>query len=87
MPPPQGTPQNFLEHPSDYAVTSKLHNDTYEAIQNANLAGKAVFVSGASRGCGKAMLLSFARSGASKIAGGARNMPPTLAQEVDKAMG
>ncbi|KAI2602393.1 NAD(P)-binding protein [Hypoxylon sp. NC1633] len=74
MPPPKGTP-NPLEGPGDYDTTTVVHNDTYPAIDSAkaNLSGKAVFISGASRGLGRAMCVSFAKSGASKIAIGARS--------------
>ncbi|KAI6087145.1 hypothetical protein F4821DRAFT_269670 [Hypoxylon rubiginosum] len=73
MPPPKGTP-NPLEGPADYDMTSVVHNDTYPAIDSskADLSGKVVFINGASRGLGKAMSVSFAKAGASKIAIGAR---------------
>ncbi|KAI1776540.1 hypothetical protein F4818DRAFT_352463 [Hypoxylon cercidicola] len=73
MPPPKGTP-NPLLGPADYDMTSVVHNDTYPAIDSskANLSGKVVFINGASRGLGKAMSVSFAKAGASKIAIGAR---------------
>ncbi|KAH6657247.1 hypothetical protein BKA67DRAFT_590860 [Truncatella angustata] len=73
MPPPRGTP-NILEGPGDYDMTSEVHNDTYPAIDSAkaDLSGKAVFISGASRGLGCAMSVSFAKAGASMIAIGAR---------------
>ena len=51
-------------------MTTVIHNDTYPEIDplRVNLRGKAVFVSGASKGMGRAMVLSFARAGASYIA-------------------
>ncbi|KAI9686058.1 MAG: hypothetical protein M1822_004041 [Bathelium mastoideum] len=74
MPPPRGTP-NPLEGPADYDMTSTVHNDTYPAIDSskANLSGKAVFISGASKGLGRVMAISFAKAGASYIAIGARS--------------
>ncbi|KAI0899488.1 NAD(P)-binding protein [Annulohypoxylon nitens] len=74
MPPPRGTP-NPLEGPGDYDVTSAIHSDTYPAIDSANadFSGKVVFISGASRGLGRAMSISFAKAGASMIAIGARS--------------
>lgn len=74
MPPPKGTP-NILEGPGDYTTTRQVHSDTYPAIDpiKADLSGKAVFISGASRGLGKATAISFARAGASFIAISARS--------------
>ncbi|KAI0000590.1 hypothetical protein F4779DRAFT_604635 [Xylariaceae sp. FL0662B] len=74
MPPPRGT-LNPLEGPGDYDTTSVIHNDTYPAIDpsKADLSGKVVFITGASRGLGKAMSISFAKAGTSNIAIGARS--------------
>ncbi|KAI0387386.1 NAD(P)-binding protein [Hypomontagnella monticulosa] len=86
MPPPKGTP-NPLEGPGDYDMTSLVHNDTYPAIDStkADLRGKAVFVTGASRGLGKAISISFARAGASMIAIGARSDLSFTVQEMKTA--
>ncbi|ERF72992.1 hypothetical protein EPUS_08849 [Endocarpon pusillum Z07020] len=86
MPPPKGTP-NILEGPGDYEVTSTIHNDTYPAIHPANVsfAGKAVFITGGSKGLGRAMALSFAKAGASYIAVGARSDMSQLAKDVEAA--
>ncbi|KAI2467188.1 NAD(P)-binding protein [Annulohypoxylon bovei var. microspora] len=77
MPPPRGTP-NILEGPG---------TDTYPAIDSAkaNLNGKAVFISGASRGLGRAMAVSFTKAGASMIAIGARSDLSTTAKEMKAA--
>ncbi|KAI1269225.1 NAD(P)-binding protein [Xylariaceae sp. FL1019] len=74
MPPPRGT-FNPIEGPGDYDTTSIVHNDTYPAIDSAkvDLSGKAVFISGATRGLGKGISISFAKAGASMIAIGARS--------------
>ena len=74
MPPPQGT-WNPIEGPGDYSTTKIVHNDTYPEINStkADLTGKAVFVSGASRGLGRSIALSFAKAGASYIAIAARS--------------
>ncbi|KAL8952619.1 MAG: hypothetical protein Q9222_001493 [Ikaeria aurantiellina] len=82
MPPPKGE-LNPLEGPGDY-LTDPVHNDTYPAIDpmKADLKGKHVFISGASRGLGRAMTLSFAKAGASFIAIGARGDMTSLAQEI-----
>lgn len=55
-------------------MTSVIHNDTYPAIDpvKADFSGKAIFISGASRGLGRAIAVSFAKAGASMIAMGAR---------------
>ncbi|KAI3336011.1 putative short-chain type dehydrogenase [Ustulina deusta] len=74
MPPPRGTP-NILEGPGDYDTTSVVHNDTYPAIDSAkaDMSGKAVFISGATRGIGRSISVSFAKAGASMIAIGGRS--------------
>ncbi|KAI1441776.1 NAD(P)-binding protein [Annulohypoxylon stygium] len=78
MPPPRGTP-NPLEGPG---------TDTYPAIDSANadFNGKAVFISGASRGLGRAMAISFAKAGASMIAIGARSDLSTTVKEMKTAV-
>jgi len=78
MPPPRGTP-NPLEGPGDYDVTPTVHSDTYPAIDptKLDLAGKAVFVTGGSKGIGKDITLSFVRAGVSHLAVGARNISST----------
>ncbi|KAF6222871.1 hypothetical protein HO133_000922 [Letharia lupina] len=83
MPPPKGTP-NILEGPGDYDVTVHVHNDTYPAIDptKADLSGKVVFISGGSRGLGRAMALAFAKAGASSIAVGARSDLSSLANDI-----
>jgi NAD(P)-dependent dehydrogenase (short-subunit alcohol dehydrogenase family) len=52
--------------------TSKTHNDTYAAINPATnpapCAGKTVLVTGAAKGIGRAIVVSYARAGASRIA-------------------
>ena len=89
MPPPKDhSIPNPLSEPSgsDY-YTSTVHNDTYSAISplSANLAGKSVYISGASKGIGKAIAISYARAGASQIAIGARSNVASVAAEVEAA--
>ncbi|RSM02397.1 hypothetical protein CEP52_008016 [Fusarium oligoseptatum] len=69
MPPPRGTP-NPLEGPADYDMTSVVHCDTYPAIDptKLDLRGKTVLITGASRGLGQTMGISFAKAGASRFA-------------------
>lgn len=68
-------------------MTSIVHNDTYAAIDPSkrDLNGKAVFITGASRGIGRAMALSFARAGASHIAVGARSDFDSLERDIQEA--
>lgn len=68
-------------------MTREVHNDTYPAIDSAkaDLRGKAVFISGASRGIGRSIALSFAKAGASHIAIGARSDLAGISEETVKA--
>ncbi len=65
-----------------------IHHDTYAAIDpttKSNLAGKSVFISGASKGVGRATALSYAKAGASQIAIAARSDLSSLAAELSAA--
>lgn len=64
-----------------------MHKDSYEAIDSkkANLTGKSVFITGASKGIGKAIAVSFAKAGASFIAVGARSNLEPLEQAIQDA--
>ncbi|KAH8684835.1 hypothetical protein BGZ60DRAFT_398424 [Tricladium varicosporioides] len=83
MPPPKGS-QNFLEAPGDYDVTKIVHNDSYPAIDPTSFpaTNKAVLIVGASKGIGRAIAISFARSGASQIAIAARSSLESLQDEI-----
>ncbi|KAI0398978.1 putative short-chain type dehydrogenase [Xylaria palmicola] len=74
MPPPRGTP-NVIEVPGDYDTTSVVHSDTYPAIDSAkaDLTGRVIFITGATRGIGRNIGISFAKAGATMIAIGARS--------------
>ena len=86
MPPPKGT-YPPLEGPGDYTTTETVHSETYPAIDpaKADFSGKAIFVSGASRGLGKAIALAFAKAGASHIAIGARSSLAEVEKDIKKA--
>ena len=65
---------------------STQHHDTYTAIAptKADLSGKTVVVGGASRGIGRAIALSYARAGATRIAVTARSDLSSLRNEMIK---
>jgi len=86
MPPSKDMP-NILRGPGDYEVTSVVHNDTYPEIDptTQNLEGKSVFITGGSRGLGRAMALSFAKAGVSYVAVGARSDLSQLAKDIKSA--
>ncbi|KAI8932948.1 hypothetical protein NX059_010417 [Plenodomus lindquistii] len=66
--------------------TSTTHHDTYPYIDptRSDLSGKYVFITGASKGVGKVIALSYARAGAAGIALGARS---PLGPVVDEIIG
>ncbi|KAK5114713.1 hypothetical protein LTR62_002287 [Meristemomyces frigidus] len=70
---------------TDFVPT--LHNDTYDFIkpEQFDLKDRAVLITGASKGIGRATAISFARAGASKIAVGARSSLDSLKDEIEAA--
>lgn len=62
--------------------TPTNHRDTYPLISEANHAGHAVLISGASKGIGRATALAFARSGAATVILAARSGLQDLADEI-----
>jgi NAD(P)-dependent dehydrogenase (short-subunit alcohol dehydrogenase family) len=64
--------------------TPTMHNDTYDYIrpEQFDMKNRAVFITGASRGIGKAAAISYAKAGASQIAIAAR----TDIEEVETEM-
>ena len=82
---PLALPANYSV--GDYTTTSVVHSDTYPAIDpaKADLSGKAVFISGATRGIGRAISVSFAKAGASMIAIGGRADLGDTAQAMKEA--
>ncbi|KAI1497212.1 hypothetical protein F5X99DRAFT_29631 [Biscogniauxia marginata] len=61
-----------------------VHKDTYPYISpvKADLSGKSVFITGASKGIGRAIALSFARAGCSHIAVATRSDLPDLERDI-----
>ena len=64
--------------------TSTLRNDTYPAIDpnNLDLSGKYVFLSGASKGIGRAAAISFVKAGVAGIAIAARSDLSSLEKQL-----
>ena len=69
----------------DYVET--MRHDTYEYIdpKQFDLKGRAVFISGASRGLGRAFAISYAKAGASYIGIGARSPLDEVEAEIQEA--
>lgn len=66
MEPTNLDPDVFTKH---MQLTKKYHRDLYPAIQpGSNAVGKVVLITGASRGLGRGLAISWARAGASGIA-------------------
>ncbi|KAI1213506.1 NAD(P)-binding protein [Annulohypoxylon truncatum] len=67
--------------------TKTIHNDTYEYISpnKLDLSGRSVFITGASKGVGKEIALSFAIAGCSKIGVGARSDLSDVVVEIKQA--
>jgi NAD(P)-dependent dehydrogenase (short-subunit alcohol dehydrogenase family) len=74
---------NFME----VAAFCSTHQDTYPAISPllANLSGKSVVITGASKGIGRATALSFARAGCTKFALAARSDLSSLVDDIRAA--
>ncbi len=70
-----------------FNFTSTLRHDTYPAIDpvKADLRGKSVFVSGASKGVGRAAAISFVKAGVAAIAIAARSDLSSLEREMHEA--
>ena len=63
------------------------HHDSYDYIkpEQFDLKGRAVFITGASRGLGRAIAISYAKAGASYIGIGARSSLDEIKKEVEEA--
>ncbi|PQE15801.1 oxidoreductase short chain dehydrogenase reductase family protein [Rutstroemia sp. NJR-2017a BBW] len=74
--------------PNGHNFTVTLHSKTYAAIDSATSSdhsGHIVFISGASKGVGRATAISFARAGAEGIVIGARSDLSSLETELQVA--
>lgn len=73
-------------HEIGFSFTKTSHRDTYPFIDPLKSSGAhrshSVFITGASKGIGRRTALAFARSGASKIAIGARSSLDSLESEI-----
>lgn len=80
----QITATNEIPYPGCH-FTPTIHHDTYPAIDplRADLSGKVVFVSGASRGIGRSIAISFAKAGAAGIVIAARTIEDLKGVEDD----
>ena len=72
---------------SGQSFVTPSRSDTYPFIdpKKLNLSGRYVFISGASKGIGKALAISYAEAGAAGIALGARSGLSSLKEEVLEA--
>jgi NAD(P)-dependent dehydrogenase (short-subunit alcohol dehydrogenase family) len=71
-------------HSNGVDFTKTQHHDTYDRInpEQFDLTGKAIFITGPSKGVGHAAALSYARAGASYIGLGARSDMSALEREI-----
>lgn len=69
-----------------FALTKSTHSDTYPFIDPLKPSGThkshSVFITGASKGIGRRIAISFAQSGASKIVIGARSSLDSLESDI-----
>ncbi|KAI4097106.1 MAG: hypothetical protein LQ344_000515 [Seirophora lacunosa] len=67
--------------------TSTFHHDTYPTIDpsRSSFEGQHVFITGASRGIGRATAIAYAKAGAAAISLGARSDMSDVEQEILKA--
>ncbi|KAI0818179.1 NAD(P)-binding protein [Xylaria sp. FL0064] len=80
-------PARLTNWPAIRDFVPTAHVDTYPFIStnSVDMSGKSVFITGASRGIGKAVALSFARAGCSRIAVAARRGVEDLKPQIEAA--
>lgn len=85
--PPPPSSNNMPRIPDVNDFTPGYHQGTYPSISplNADLNGRNVLITGASKGIGRATAISFARAGASGIAIAARSSLASVAAEAKAA--
>jgi NAD(P)-dependent dehydrogenase (short-subunit alcohol dehydrogenase family) len=83
---PSDKPSGFTNWPK-LAEFCSLHHDTYPFIDptKADLSSKSVFITGASKGIGKATAISFAKAGCRRIAIAARTPLDSTVQAIKAA--
>ncbi|KAI8954786.1 NAD(P)-binding protein [Xylaria longipes] len=77
-------PDRLTNWPAVKDFVPTAHSDTYQFIATSavNLSGKSVFITGASKGIGKSIALSFAQAGCSRIAVAARSGVDEVKQQI-----
>jgi len=82
--PPNRQPLTLPPHNPGFTFTPTLHHDTYPLISpsSSSAAGLHIFITGASKGIGRATALSYAKAGAAAIGLGARSDLENLAEEI-----
>lgn len=71
--------------PEVFSFTPTLHHDTYTAVAKASHKGRTVFITGASKGIGRATAISFAKAGAETIIIAARSSLTEVENEIHAA--
>ena len=77
-----------VSHITGIKFTPTIHHDTYPAVNpvdSTDMVGKHVFITGASRGIGKAMAIAFAKAGASVVGIAARSDLLPVKAEIEQA--
>ena len=79
--------EHIIIYSTGYHFTPTIHNDTYPAIDPtsaSDLCGKTIFITGASKGIGRATAIAYAKAGAAAIGIGARSDLSSLEKEIEE---
>lgn len=81
----QSSPKKLA--PSGIDFTPTIHSETYDFVKPSqfDLSGRAVFITGASKGIGRETALSYAKAGTSFIAVGARSSLDSIEKDLAAA--